>query len=70
METIIVKVQAPLAGHQQVLVSNEDKSICQVFPWSKEIKDRMRGKAKKFMYAQIAKDGALDLYQDAPSQDW
>ena len=72
-QRMIVKVQLPLASNApkpELLVYNEDRSIQELLPASKEVVDLFdEDEVKAFFYATL-KDGNLTLDGRAPWQTW
>ncbi len=71
---VIVKVQLSLAtshDKQQVLVYDEDHKNSYEGDASPEIIKAMDGEVKKFFYAIFpTKPGMIDMFEEAPWQDW
>ena len=70
----LVKIQMPIAGENEVLIYNKNRTIMAQIPTTKEIKKWMDGQLKKFAYVKYSDPEAeytmLEIIKEAPYQSW
>ena len=66
---MIVKVQAPLAGAEQVLIYDRTRKVEVQFPYSDYLRKLMNGSAKRYFEAALV-DEALVLGKEVPDPGW
>ena len=69
----IIKVQRPLfttEPNPQVLVYNQDRSICQQFPFTEELQELFRDDVLKLYFEATIRNGELTLVNNIEQQDW
>lgn len=72
-QSMIVKVQIPLAGDPQVFVYNEDRSVEVLWPYTKELRRDLRrhmGDRPKAYFDAYIKNKTLYLDRVVADQPW
>jgi hypothetical protein len=64
------KLQRPLAGRQEVLVYNEDKSILNAFPYDDYVKGMFGNMLKIYVDAFVMDDGKLAIIDHYFPDEW
>ncbi len=70
---MIVKAQISLETSEtvkQVLIYNQDRSVCFEMDAPPAVLDAMADRRKAFFHAELRDDGKLELLEVAPWQEW
>jgi len=66
----IFKVQLPIAGEALALVYNKKGTTNGQIPITKDLRKLMGDEYKKFVFGKRHDSGVLEIFSEAPWQEW